>query len=793
MKRTDKKGFTIVELVIVIAVIAILAAVLIPNLSKMVRNAKESSDIQLIRNMNTAMQVESVGGTKRYDTAHDAITAATAAGYDLTKISLSDKENTILWDEENQCFAYLRKGETTPEYVPNSKKDNTNTPAEKLWKVETEVKENGDYPYSVYWNGGDVATINVKNVGFDAGIANIGTVNYTGDAGKTVVIRTNSYSTILTIDAIDDSVKHYDLLGVLTIENVKGESYHEFGKVKNVTIKNGRFVAEEGSEIETIVSETGATVDTSKCTIWNTPYEYSWSEDYKTCTARRTDKSNLKADETETVEAEIVRIEPTATSDGSITYTAKFTNPAFETQTKTEVLARLQTEEEKLLSDINAELAAFETKNNRKPYTMHEALTALGSKRDDVMAHADTFLWDGVENKFYTEEDVKAKVAADSTRKKYEFWKITSSSISSDYSNYLSDDFSKTSITTLRTGLDVGNNRKITEIVYSANSVATREGAFILRTAGNEKLTINQVRTLTHYGTIKTVSVSGDKSYKNSLATYIEKGIVLEQITLNRKSTIDLSGTTEKSARVVVVSNSEGVVIGNNKTPVCYTTSSKPNGISGVDNGNDIGKVYPKGLTWFDEGFGTQSNPFVIKSSDDWSSIDKCDTTAVTIYFVLHSGFTIDKNVTTLARNAKVVLDLNGFTVTLKNDSMIQIGAKGLTIKDSKGYGSISKAETNGTRGLLASFANNATVTIEGGNFVGNYLVGTSANAETGITITVKGGTFKLDSFKATEVNLANIVVEGGTFNADPTEFVDSNAYSMTESNGTWTVSKKSN
>ena len=400
MKRTDKKGFTIVELVIVIAVIAILAAVLIPNLSKMVRNAKESSDIQLIRNMNTAMQVESVGGTKRYDTAHDAITAATAAGYDLTKISLSDKENTILWDEENQCFAYLRKGETTPEYVPNSKKDNTNTPAEKLWKVETEVKENGVYPYSVYWNGGNVAAIKVKNVGFDAGIANIGTVNYTGDAGKTVVIRTNSYSTTLIINAANDSVKHYDLLGVLTIENVKGESYHEFGKVKNVTIKNGRFVAEEGSEIETIVSETGATVDTSKCTIWNAP-TYTWSSDKTTCTATRIDKKGVKT-ETETVTATVETVPATIEAAGKTTYTATFVNPAFAEQTEEVEIPKQLSVEETLVDSMNAAIEGYTGESIMK------ALVFMSDKGTNVtvanFVHSDktkTFAYDITAHRFY--------------------------------------------------------------------------------------------------------------------------------------------------------------------------------------------------------------------------------------------------------------------------------------------------------------------------------------------------------------------------------------------------------
>ena len=55
MKNSNKKGFTIVELVIVIAVIAILAAVLIPTFSSLIAKANLSADQQAIRNMNTAL------------------------------------------------------------------------------------------------------------------------------------------------------------------------------------------------------------------------------------------------------------------------------------------------------------------------------------------------------------------------------------------------------------------------------------------------------------------------------------------------------------------------------------------------------------------------------------------------------------------------------------------------------------------------------------------------------------------------------------------------------------------
>lgn len=49
MKKFNKKGFTIVELVVVIAVIAILAAVLIPTFSNVVDKANESKAMQEAR------------------------------------------------------------------------------------------------------------------------------------------------------------------------------------------------------------------------------------------------------------------------------------------------------------------------------------------------------------------------------------------------------------------------------------------------------------------------------------------------------------------------------------------------------------------------------------------------------------------------------------------------------------------------------------------------------------------------------------------------------------------------
>ena len=64
MKRNNKKGFTIVELVIVIAVIAILSTVLIPTFSGVRKSAQEAA-----RKSNARNQYTQYISTETYDGA----------------------------------------------------------------------------------------------------------------------------------------------------------------------------------------------------------------------------------------------------------------------------------------------------------------------------------------------------------------------------------------------------------------------------------------------------------------------------------------------------------------------------------------------------------------------------------------------------------------------------------------------------------------------------------------------------------------------------------------------------
>ncbi len=56
--KNNRKGFTIVELVIVIAVVAVLAAVLIPTFSAIIKRTNVSADTQAARNMNIILTAE---------------------------------------------------------------------------------------------------------------------------------------------------------------------------------------------------------------------------------------------------------------------------------------------------------------------------------------------------------------------------------------------------------------------------------------------------------------------------------------------------------------------------------------------------------------------------------------------------------------------------------------------------------------------------------------------------------------------------------------------------------------
>ena len=138
MKRTNKKGFTIVELVIVIAVIAILAAVLIPNISKLVRKANESNDVSLAKNMNTLLTMDEAENGKATN-MYDVLIALENGGFKLSTLNPRASGNVFAWDKANNQIVYLSKDKILFQakevknkgdlYITTRDADTFNTPA----------------------------------------------------------------------------------------------------------------------------------------------------------------------------------------------------------------------------------------------------------------------------------------------------------------------------------------------------------------------------------------------------------------------------------------------------------------------------------------------------------------------------------------------------------------------------------------------------------------------------------------------------------------------------------------
>ncbi len=105
MKRSNKKGFTIVELVIVIAIIAILAAVLIPTFASLIQKANESNDIQAAKNMNTFLAAANVTGDVKsildvYDVFEDS-------GFAVENYTPLYKNRYYYYDKEYNQILYV--------------------------------------------------------------------------------------------------------------------------------------------------------------------------------------------------------------------------------------------------------------------------------------------------------------------------------------------------------------------------------------------------------------------------------------------------------------------------------------------------------------------------------------------------------------------------------------------------------------------------------------------------------------------------------------------------------------
>ncbi|MGM9682002.1 MAG: hypothetical protein ACI3XQ_00230, partial [Eubacteriales bacterium] len=124
------------------------------------------------------------------------------------------------------------------------------------WRITDNEELAGRDECSVYYTGTETEI--TTKVGFDVAWGTNVTLLKYDRSGETeahdVVIRTNSYDTVVTINAPTDTVRHYDKANKIDITAVASASYHEYGDVLgNINLASGRVVAESSAKAAAIV------------------------------------------------------------------------------------------------------------------------------------------------------------------------------------------------------------------------------------------------------------------------------------------------------------------------------------------------------------------------------------------------------------------------------------------------------------------------------------------------------------------------------------------------------------
>ena len=110
-KNQNKKGFTLVELLVVIAILAILATVSIVGYTSFTKKAKISNDISLTTQMNTILQAEEVDGETN-STAYEAVVKLEEGGLDITKLTPTTNDYNYVYDIKQNRMVLLDENQS---------------------------------------------------------------------------------------------------------------------------------------------------------------------------------------------------------------------------------------------------------------------------------------------------------------------------------------------------------------------------------------------------------------------------------------------------------------------------------------------------------------------------------------------------------------------------------------------------------------------------------------------------------------------------------------------------------
>ena len=291
MKRSTKKGFTIVELVIVIAIIAILAAVLIPTFASLIQKANTSADIQACREMNTFLATNEVTGGKDITDVYAALAEGgmTAKDYHplvsgrlffwdktLNRVLYTDDQYKVIYPEEYKDVNKEKNGwlslsgEIRKDKIEATNGIYTVKTAEELYYLASEVKANVNIKLNT-----EKLDLMGANISFS--FDGTGTYTFEGAANGTTITGLSQLSSKFTSTEQEHNGKKYasgliQMVGKTSTSENPVDNEGLTLTVKNITIADSVFGDLEIGGVAAVVGrvENNAEVNLNNVHVKNT-------------------------------------------------------------------------------------------------------------------------------------------------------------------------------------------------------------------------------------------------------------------------------------------------------------------------------------------------------------------------------------------------------------------------------------------------------------------------------------------------------------------------------------------
>lgn len=272
LKTALRRAFTITELVIVIAVIAILAAVLIPTFTSLINRANQSADTQTVKNLNTILASEEAFGN-RAETIDEALAQALEGGYKVENLTPTGEGYDIVWDQTNNRFALV---DASGKKIYGDASTPDNISGQEYWKITDDASKTSDNTFSWYLtedalssDGGTVESYTITSatsLNLSA-FTDLKTVTISDTATGEINLTTNSEDVeIVTGKTKSETAPTINLYGtagtiwagrnssdILTGANLGMNSLHVYGNVEAIYCFTGRIVIESDATVNYIV------------------------------------------------------------------------------------------------------------------------------------------------------------------------------------------------------------------------------------------------------------------------------------------------------------------------------------------------------------------------------------------------------------------------------------------------------------------------------------------------------------------------------------------------------------